>query len=67
MPDEPTKLDQLRAGYVTSILQAVNDPGADDGGRFMVDNLLAEWGAKAYEAGRQSLVDQVMRLGGRRN
>ena len=62
MPEEPTELDKLREGYVVQIIQAVNDPGNQDGGRFMVDWLLAEWGSKAYHAGRRDLAQQVQKL-----
>jgi hypothetical protein len=58
-PEPPTELDKLREGYVNQILQHVNDPLNEDGGRYMVDYLLQEWGAKAYFQGREHMAARI--------
>jgi hypothetical protein len=56
---EETELDRQRAAYVAQTLQAANDPGNEDGGRYMIDHLLQEWGAKAYYQGREHMAARI--------
>ena len=53
MADEPTELDKLRAEYARQIIDRVrNVEGYPDSDvMYLVDNLLLEWGHKAYYAG----------------
>jgi hypothetical protein len=64
---EQTELDGERAGYVEQILQAAHDPNSI-GAKYIIDDLLMEWGAKAYRQGREHMgaavkkfVDEIKR------
>lgn len=61
MTDEPTELDRQRAAYVEQIIRHAQNEAAypDSDVRFLVDNLLMEWGAKAFQAGRKDLAAVV--------
>ncbi len=61
MTDEPTELDKQRAAYVEQIIHHVRNAAKypDHDVKFLVDNLLMEWGAKAFQAGRKDLAAVV--------
>ena len=60
--DEPTNLDKRRAAYVDQIVGHVKNAvgNADEDVRFLVDNLLMEWGADAYRQGKKAAADRVI-------
>ena len=50
-----TPLDKERLGYVIQIMKAARDDGVE----FVVDNLLMEYGAKAYRQGQRDMAAAV--------
>ena len=56
---EPAELDTVRAAYVKQIMEHVRNPRNEDGGSFMVNELLMEWGAKAYYQGREHMAERI--------
>ena len=63
IPDETTELDKRRAAYADQIIAHVkNAAGNTDADvKYLVDNLLMEWGAKAYRQGVQHAADRVIK------
>ena len=61
MAEPMTELDKLRAEYVRQIIGHVRDPLniSDDQVRNHVDSLIMEWGAKAYQQGRQHMAARI--------
>lgn len=60
---EPTELDKARADCVRQIIEAVRDPSRSPGAtRQIVEELLMEWGAKTFQAGRKDLADVVVAM-----
>ena len=61
MAHEPTELDKRRGAYTDQIVAHVKNvaDNTDADVRFLVDNLLLEWGGDAYRQGMIHVAERI--------